>query len=72
MASPEMIWNKLNAIYDEVHTNSTDITACKVDIAVVKEKLNNHLVHQDKKTNVKLTVFAIIIGAGVGLLAIFI
>ena len=59
------LWNKLDSIEDEVKNNTKEI-------AVVKERLDNHLTHQDKKTNIKLTVFAIIIGAGVGLLAIFI
>ena len=65
MVSNEMFWNKMNAIHDEVHSNS-------IKIAVVETKLTNHLEHQDKKTNVKLTFFGIIMAVVVGLSAIFI
>ena len=60
-----MFWNKLNAIHDEVHKNT-------VDIAVVKTNLENHLKEKDKNVNRKLTLFAVLMGSGVGLLAIFI
>ena len=70
--STEMIWNRINAIGDEVHTIHEATTQNAKDVAVINERLNNHLAHQDKKTNQKLAVFGIIIAAGVSLLAMFI
>ena len=60
----ELFWNKLNAIHDEVHLNT-------VDIAIVKTNLDNHLSHQDKKTNQKIVVFGLIAALIVGITAIF-
>lgn len=70
--SVEMLWNRICAIGDEVHTVHEETTANAKDIAVVKERLNNHLEHQNKKTNQKLTFFAIGMASLVGLLAILI
>jgi len=61
----EMIWNKLNAIHDEVHQNA-------VDIAIVKTDLTNHLEHQNKITNQKIIIFGIVIAAVVGLVTAFV
>ena len=61
--SSEMLWNKICAIHDEVHDNTKNI-------GIINERLNNHLAHQDKKTNQKLTLFGIFMGAGVALAAI--
>lgn len=61
--SNEIIWNKLNAIHDCVITNTKEI-------AVINERLNNHLEHQEKKQNKTLLLFGIVMTSIVGLLAI--
>ena len=65
MISVEMLWNRINAMADEVHENA-------IKTARIEEKLNNHLKHVDKKTNAKIAYLAIGMTALVGLTAIFI
>ena len=67
----DKIWKKLCEINDNVIFNNTRIKENTLDIETVKNLLMNHLSHVDKRTNVKLTVLGIAVGALVGLLAIF-
>ncbi len=67
-----MLYNRINAIGDEVHDIHEETTKNAKDVAVITERLNNHLQHVDKKTNAKIAYLAIGMTALVGLTAIFI
>jgi len=64
-------------IGDTKNELGSSIAECKKEIAVVKERLGNHLDNEEKKNNTKhrlfdkKTVVIAIVIAGVGLLAAF-
>ena len=62
--SVEMLWNRINAIGDEVHSNA-------LETVKIKTKLDNHLEHEKTNTNKKIAVMGMVLATLVGLLAIF-
>ena len=52
--SLELLWNRICAIGDEVHTVHEETTENSKEIAVISERLNNHLEHQKSDTDKKL------------------
>ena len=66
----ERVWNKLCKIDDNQLDIVKDLGVCKKDIALVKQKVENHLIHQEKSTNLKLKVVTLIVASVSGIAAL--
>ena len=65
-----LVITKLTKLNDNQLNIVKDIGVCKKDIALVKQKVENHLIHQEKSTNLKIKIVTIIVGSVSGIAAL--
>ena len=65
-----LVITKLTKLNDRQLDMIKELGVCKTDIALVKQKVENHLAHQEKSTNLKIKVVTIIVSFVSGIAAL--